>query len=58
MIYLTKQQARPFILLKHGLLGEHKFMGKTLRNEIEKRLKRFVKFNGYSRIVIEAQKTE
>jgi len=28
MIILTNQQARRFLLLKHGLLGEHKFDGK------------------------------
>lgn len=28
MITLTNQQARQFILLKHGLLGRHKFSGK------------------------------
>ena len=28
MIILTNQQARQFILLKHGLLGKHKFIGK------------------------------
>ena len=28
MITLTNRQARQFILLKHGLLGEHKFTGK------------------------------
>ena len=28
MINLTKRQARQFILLKHGLIGEHKFIGK------------------------------
>lgn len=28
MITLTNRQARQFILLKHGLLGEHKFAGK------------------------------
>ncbi len=28
MITLTNQQARNFILLKHGLLGKHKFVGK------------------------------
>jgi len=28
MITLTNQQARNFILIKHGLLGEHKFIGK------------------------------
>ncbi len=28
MITLTNQQARQFILLKHGLLGEHRFFGK------------------------------
>ncbi len=28
MITLTNQQARQFLLLKHGLLGEHRFIGK------------------------------
>ncbi|WP_245947993.1 hypothetical protein [Paenibacillus sambharensis] len=28
MIQLTKRQARQFLLLKHGLLGEYKFSGK------------------------------
>ncbi|HHY81422.1 MAG TPA: winged helix-turn-helix domain-containing protein [Clostridiales bacterium] len=28
MIHFTDRQARQFILLKHGLLGEHKFIGK------------------------------
>jgi uncharacterized protein len=28
MITLTNRQARQFMLLKHGLLGEHKFIGK------------------------------
>ncbi|WP_042473047.1 winged helix-turn-helix domain-containing protein [Bacillus ndiopicus] len=28
MIQLTNRQARQFLLLKHGLLGEHKFIGK------------------------------
>jgi len=28
MIKLTNRQARQFLLLKHGLLGEHKFIGK------------------------------
>ena len=28
MIKLTNRQARQFLLLKHGLLGEHKFTGK------------------------------
>lgn len=28
MIYLSRQQARQFMLLKQGLLGEHKFIGK------------------------------
>ena len=28
MVYLTNRQARQFLLLKHGLLGEHKFIGK------------------------------
>lgn len=28
MIKLTNQQARKFVLLKHGLLGEYKFIGK------------------------------
>lgn len=28
MIVLTNRQARQFLLLKHGLLGEHKFAGK------------------------------
>ncbi|WP_434752891.1 winged helix-turn-helix domain-containing protein [Paenibacillus amylolyticus] len=29
MIRLTKQQARQFLLLKHGLMGEHQFVGKS-----------------------------
>lgn len=29
MIRLTKRQARQFLLLKHGLLGEHQFIGKA-----------------------------
>ena len=28
MIYLTNRQTRQFLLLKHGLLGEYKFIGK------------------------------
>jgi len=28
MIHLTNQQARKFLLIKHGLHGEHKFIGK------------------------------
>jgi len=28
MIHITNQQARQFLLLKHGLIGEHKFIGK------------------------------
>ena len=27
-IYFTKKQARQFLLLKHGLLGEYKYVGK------------------------------
>lgn len=27
-IYFTKKQARQFLLLKHGLLGDYKFVGK------------------------------
>ena len=28
MITLTNQQARQFMLLRHGLIGEHEFIGK------------------------------
>lgn len=29
MIRLTKQQARKFLLVKHGLMGEHQYVGKS-----------------------------
>lgn len=59
---LTQNEARKFILLKQGLLGEHKFTGKNgilefvrqagcIQFDPEKCTKRFAKFNECGSII-------